>query len=95
MSTIATCVHMKHQERDIMSTDDFPVTFVGGPLHGQHKRLARGTVDVKHEGVAYMPSVSSTAYRDALDVIYFVAENKGVPDRVDVMRTALMSARGY
>ncbi len=78
-----------------MSTDDFAVTFVGGPLHGQHKRLALGTVNVRHDGVAYSPSASTLPNRGAFDITYFVAEKTGQPDGVDIMREARMSVRDY
>lgn len=39
-----------------LANDQMEVAFVGGPLHGTHRNLTRGTKDYTQEGLPYAES---------------------------------------
>lgn len=78
-----------------MTTQLLNVTFIGGPLHGQNKRLAEAT-QTYHEGsVEYAVSRANLDAHGKLhngsERVYFVAQGPHAPDSVDALRAAIAS----
>lgn len=80
-----------------MSTVDFEAVFIGGPMHGRHKRVPLGTVTQTTEGVRYVirpPKLLHNGKFEApLGLAYFFAEIGHLPDGVDVLRGAIALAK--
>lgn len=79
-----------------MSTNDLDVTFIGGPLHGQHQRLPAGTVHHQHDGVKYEISPADADDEGHVEKgktnVHFVAVTPNdAPDGVDLLRDAIAS----